>query len=275
MPHRLLSVLLMLASTAAVVVLSAKCPEDPLACILLQSVDTDKNQEAKAEQASHLFEDLSRAAIASSNAAESNSEAIVSAQSNETFCVGNATGDARCRKCTSCPKHALVLRACSAKHDALCVCRQGHYWSALTSQRNFECKPCKACAAGTGILRPCTRNRNTVCQRCPVGTFSTGDGNCVICSSCRNDQLLLQECSSLQDTVCIGKLRRVYRERVFSAAADVPLRSHRAFSARHSRGGERMCLCVIFLVQVEARAAACSLTRTPGTLSLLTFFART
>jgi len=109
---------------------------------------------------------------------------------------------APCRKCTVCPKRAIELRACNKTHDAICVCERGDYFSALT----YECKTCNPCPHGFGVSRTCTRNRDTVCRKCPPETFSaiiSGTMGCEMCTKCRTDQILLQECSPIQDTVCL------------------------------------------------------------------------
>ena len=56
-----------------------------------------------------------------------------------------------------------------------------------------------------GVWKTCRLTRNTVCRKCPPGTYS-GVLGCVLCTSCRSDQVMLQECSPIQDTVCVGKL---------------------------------------------------------------------
>lgn len=215
--------------TALVAALAADCPQDPLAC--LQSV-MSKNQARKAEETNHLREDVpgeGDVRTASFNEATPHVRSELK-EMNETFCApasaeviaSNATSNGTaseedasteepatstqkpCKKCTVCPKRAIEARTCNATHDTVCLCDRGDFFNALS----YECKPCSPCPHGWGVWRVCTRNRNTVCRKCPPGTYSgvlSGSMGCVLCSSCRPDQVMLQECSRIQDTVCIGE----------------------------------------------------------------------
>ncbi|RWS17414.1 tumor necrosis factor receptor superfamily member 16-like protein [Dinothrombium tinctorium] len=117
----------------------------------------------------------------------------------ETFAVAfNET----CRKCSQCPKDAHLVQKCTLTQDSLCACEKGFFLSTVSN----ECKPCTPCPHGWGVWRQCSRNRNAVCRKCPPGTYSgvlSGTLGCFLCKSCRSDQILLQECSPIQDTICV------------------------------------------------------------------------
>lgn len=96
----------------------------------------------------------------------------------------------------------------------------------------------------TGVWRTCRWSRNTVCRKCPPGTFSgvqTGTLGCILCTKCNlNEGInylsfalnffksffitsintlmnfmicfseLLQECSGVHDSICIGMSFMIY-----------------------------------------------------------------
>jgi len=71
-----------------------------------------------------------------------------------------------------------------------------------------ECRACELCAHGWGAARACSPHQNTVCRKCPSGTFSSilsASLACSVCSVCRHDQVTLHECTPIQDTVCADK----------------------------------------------------------------------
>lgn len=122
---------------------------------------------------------------------------------NQTHFMSPENKTILCRKCSVCPKNGLLLRQCDSRQDTQCVCEKGTYLSVV----DYECKSCSPCPDGYGVWRQCFRNRNTVCRKCPPGTYSgvlSGTLGCILCSSCRSDQLMLQECTRHQDTICVG-----------------------------------------------------------------------
>ncbi|CAG2100271.1 unnamed protein product [Medioppia subpectinata] len=53
-------------------------------------------------------------------------------------------------------------------------------------------------------------SRNTVCRKCPPGTFSgvqTGTIGCILCTKCNSDEVMLEECSGVHDSICIDQNR--------------------------------------------------------------------
>ena len=76
-----------------------------------------------------------------------------------------------------------------------------------------ECVACELCAHGWGAARACSPTQNTVCRKCPSGTFSSvldSSLACSICSVCRDDQVTLHDCTPIQDTVCAGSNHHIH-----------------------------------------------------------------
>ncbi|XP_013791615.1 tumor necrosis factor receptor superfamily member 16-like [Limulus polyphemus] len=121
----------------------------------------------------------------------------------ETF---SATTDNEtvCKNCSECPEHALLHTKCNVTHDTECICEKGFYWD----NENRMCHQCELCSHGWGVARQCSPTRNTVCRKCPPGTYSgllSGTLGCELCTTCRGNQVMLQECTPIQDTICIDK----------------------------------------------------------------------
>lgn len=144
------------------------------------------------------------------------------------------SGDGRtCRTCRTCPPHSVVKRSCNATHDTECECARDYYAQVLAadggpadegshavrhsihrhSRRHpamdqpTECRPCELCQHGWGAARACSATQNTVCRKCPSGTYSSllsASLGCSVCSTCSEDQVTLHECTPIQDTVCAG-----------------------------------------------------------------------
>lgn len=111
---------------------------------------------------------------------------------------------ATCMNCSKCPLHALLLKECNVTHDTECVCEKGFYLDNETNQ----CLSCELCSHGWGVARQCSPKRNTVCRKCPPGTYSgllSATLGCELCTTCRANQAMLQECTPIQDTICIDK----------------------------------------------------------------------
>ncbi|XP_074621470.1 uncharacterized protein LOC141879988 [Acropora palmata] len=73
------------------------------------------------------------------------------------------------------------------------------------------CEDCGPCPAGQQHSHVCGGhiypNASLVCERCPENTFSSHEdtSRCVPCSSCAEDQVVLQRCTATQDVVCDKK----------------------------------------------------------------------
>jgi len=149
--------------------------------------------------------------------------------------------DTVCRPCRVCPANSRVISVCDAVSDTQCQCLRDFYQEVrhvkendaagsvdkidgtvanVTQQANStgssdaalvtvtECVACELCAHGWGAARACSPTQNTVCRKCPSGTFSSVLSStlaCSVCSVCRDDQVTLNECTPIQDTVCADK----------------------------------------------------------------------
>jgi hypothetical protein len=72
----------------------------------------------------------------------------------------------------------------------------------------MSCKSCDLCPHGYGAARACSSTHNTICRKCPTSTYSSvlsATHGCSVCTVCRDDQVTLNECTPIQDTVCAGK----------------------------------------------------------------------
>ncbi|KAI1295853.1 Tumor necrosis factor receptor superfamily member 16 [Halotydeus destructor] len=217
----LLLIVISLANLMASGVLGApRCPEDPLACVADLMAKVEEAVKSNVQSSEPLVNSVP---LVSPPLAEG--DATVGPVTTEvspplvnetTYCAdqptpANVTTNttqngvrASCKKCTICPRKALVVRPCNSTHDTVCSCDQGDFFSALT----YECKPCLPCPSGWGVWRHCARNQNTVCRKCPAASYSgtvSGSVGCLPCTLCGEDQVMLQECSRIQDTVCIDK----------------------------------------------------------------------
>ncbi|XP_076374216.1 tumor necrosis factor receptor superfamily member 16-like isoform X1 [Tachypleus tridentatus] len=131
----------------------------------------------------------------------------------ETQCVPCRSGDifstasddeTVCVKCSECPKNSRLVKKCNATHDVECACEKGFYMDT----KEKACKHCELCSHGWRVARQCFATINTVCRKCPPGTYSgllSGTLGCELCITCRESQVILQECTPIQDTICIDK----------------------------------------------------------------------
>ncbi|XP_046441677.1 tumor necrosis factor receptor superfamily member 16-like [Daphnia pulex] len=72
----------------------------------------------------------------------------------------------------------------------------------------MSCKSCDLCPHGYGAARACSSTHNTICRKCPTSTYSSvlsATHGCSVCTVCRDDQVTLNECTPIQDTVCADK----------------------------------------------------------------------
>ena len=109
----------------------------------------------------------------------------------------------QCLMCTKCAENAHEKITCNITHNAVCECDSGFYFD----QAEAECKLCELCPPGSGASRMCSNDFNTKCHLCPNGTYSdtnSGDG-CIVCTLCSASQVMLQSCSTKQNTVCLGE----------------------------------------------------------------------
>ncbi|KAM9837547.1 nerve growth factor receptor b [Aulostomus maculatus] len=118
---------------------------------------------------------------------------------SETFSE-NYSHTERCQPCTQCTGLYRMDTPCTDSNDATCVCNYGYYLNNL-SQR---CEHCTKCPEGQGMLLSCERDHDTVCEECTGDTYSDQESSrepCIPCSTCDEEEVL-QQCTSVSDTVC-------------------------------------------------------------------------
>ncbi|XP_008575564.1 PREDICTED: tumor necrosis factor receptor superfamily member 14 [Galeopterus variegatus] len=83
-------------------------------------------------------------------------------------------GLSECLPCRVCdPAMGLVTRRrCSSTEDSMCGCSQGHFCITEDGDHCTVCLPHTICRPGQKMLKRGTERQDTVCQDCPVGTFS-------------------------------------------------------------------------------------------------------
>ncbi|XP_051999237.1 tumor necrosis factor receptor superfamily member 11B-like [Xyrauchen texanus] len=73
-----------------------------------------------------------------------------------------------CQHCTSvCKERQMVRRECNSTHDRLCECIHGYHLVVEFCVRHTTCP------SGSGVVVQGTPERDTVCEKCPQGYFSS------------------------------------------------------------------------------------------------------
>ncbi|KAF4087677.1 hypothetical protein AMELA_G00073270 [Ameiurus melas] len=82
----------------------------------------------------------------------------------------------KCLYCSNiCEGTRKVKEQCSATRNRVCECKEGHYW-----QDDF-CVPHAQCPPGMGAKIIGNTQTNTLCKRCPRGTFSAETSSSAKC----------------------------------------------------------------------------------------------
>nr|XP_020024415.1 tumor necrosis factor receptor superfamily member 23-like [Castor canadensis] len=75
---------------------------------------------------------------------------------------------------------------------------------------------CELCPAGEYVGKPCvTPHTPGTCVKCGQGTFTNsanGLDSCCLCTTCRDDQEMVTNCSSTQNRVCQCQTGRFYQD---------------------------------------------------------------
>lgn len=177
----------------------AKCPDDPLDCLSRPDPRPDMLLDHEDLLMLAASADVAADATATDGRFSLNDTQTAACADNQTLADGKS-----CSKCSKCPKNGVLLRSCNSTYDTQCMCEKGSYLSIL----EYECKACSACPHGHGVWKKCTRYRDTKCRQCPPGSYSgvmSDQMGCVLCSTCQSHQIMLQECSRIQNTVCVGE----------------------------------------------------------------------
>ncbi|NP_001139126.1 tumor necrosis factor receptor superfamily member 5 precursor [Takifugu rubripes] len=118
------------------------------------------------------------------------------------------TKESECRRQPYCdtninfqqPVHDVTIRT-------NCTCKDGFHCS---SSDCITCVPHTACTPGYGVQSAGHHLQDTVCQKCPEGTFSANTSKTEVCqewTECPPGQLL-QAGTGESDNVCVGNLRQ-------------------------------------------------------------------
>ncbi|XP_034553927.1 tumor necrosis factor receptor superfamily member 6B-like [Notolabrus celidotus] len=106
----------------------------------------------------------------------------------------------RCLYCnTYCMHNMEVEIECSVVSDRVCRCKKGYYMTHDTCVRHSECAP------GYGVHTKGTSRKDTICRRCPEGTFSNSSSaleECMDHQTCTGEQTVLMSGLRFHDTVC-------------------------------------------------------------------------
>jgi len=211
--------LLLTAMLASIV--ETKCPSDPADCLrphpdpskedlleeikasLQQLAASSRGQQQVSSIGGHHHHHFSLNDTLGIECGENTTKVVTSTDTTVSGQESSSTTP-KCKKCSKCPKNGILVRSCNATHDTLCTCPHGWFLSVL----DYECKPCSDCPPGHGVWRTCNRYRDTKCRACPPGSYSgqsSGQMGCLLCTSCQPHQIMLQECSKIQNTVCVGE----------------------------------------------------------------------
>ncbi|KAM4026944.1 tumor necrosis factor receptor superfamily member 16-like isoform 2-T2 [Anomaloglossus baeobatrachus] len=112
------------------------------------------------------------------------------------------SGTERCQPCSTCP--GAMNSTCTASHDAVCHCPDGHYL-----HDGSVCLSCQVCPKGSGAKTPCSRTENTECQPCPPGSYSevkSSRSPCLPCRTrCLETEVQIGDCTPHHDILCMNK----------------------------------------------------------------------
>ncbi|XP_041628784.1 tumor necrosis factor receptor superfamily member 14 isoform X1 [Vulpes vulpes] len=88
--------------------------------------------------------------------------------------TAHLNGLSECLQCRMCdPAMALVTRQkCSRTENTVCACAQGHFCISENEDDCVECRPHTPCKPGQRVVARGTKQRDTMCEDCPPGTFS-------------------------------------------------------------------------------------------------------
>lgn len=110
-----------------------------------------------------------------------------------------------CKQCATCGETThFIIHPCNETHNTLCGCPVGSYYDPEADQ----CKLCDLCPAGWGAWHRCTMKQSTICTQCKSNvTFSDKMDSysmCKACTQCSDMEVMLQECSVTEDTICFS-----------------------------------------------------------------------
>ncbi|XP_051574834.1 tumor necrosis factor receptor superfamily member 11B-like [Myxocyprinus asiaticus] len=106
-----------------------------------------------------------------------------------------------CQHCTSvCKERQIIRRECNSTHDRICECIPGYHLVVEFCVRHTACPP------GSGVVVQGTPERDSVCEKCPQGYFSSRSSSTEPCLPLRDCTLLglktFRPGTATQDTLC-------------------------------------------------------------------------
>ncbi|XP_048416885.1 tumor necrosis factor receptor superfamily member 16-like isoform X1 [Stegostoma tigrinum] len=122
-----------------------------------------------------------------------------------------------CKPCTECLGTRTIAIPCMDNFDTSCICMDGYYED--PDNVGGECLKCDLCEEGYGVLQLCTDKQNTICEKCPLETYSDQKSSadpCLPCTICEENEMLSSECTPIKDASCT-----TYNPRIISAKTDV------------------------------------------------------
>ncbi|KAM9296173.1 tumor necrosis factor receptor superfamily member 16 [Gastrophryne carolinensis] len=127
-----------------------------------------------------------------------------------------------CKPCTECYGNKRMIAPCVETDDAICGCVYGFF----RDEKSGDCKPCSTCPLGHGMILSCSLKEDTVCEKCPEWTFSNVNNNidpCLPCAICEEEEILVQDCTPISDTICYDPNPRVASVTPFLLGADTTI----------------------------------------------------
>ncbi|XP_033987625.1 tumor necrosis factor receptor superfamily member 5 isoform X1 [Trematomus bernacchii] len=114
------------------------------------------------------------------------------------------TKNTACRRQPYCDPNInfQVIDHESKKERTTCLCQEGFHCS---SAECITCVPHTTCTPGDGALSRGDHTQDTVCQKCPEGTFSNDsswDGPCKQWTECESEDHIQQSGTGVTDNIC-------------------------------------------------------------------------
>nr|XP_046253486.1 tumor necrosis factor receptor superfamily member 5 [Scatophagus argus] len=113
------------------------------------------------------------------------------------------TTEVKCQRQPYCdPNRNFQVAVHEKKKETICMCNPGFHCSA---EDCITCVPHTTCESGYGVLSKGNRTHNTVCQKCPKGTYSDEtslDAPCKKWTECGSGQHVQQRGTDTSDNVC-------------------------------------------------------------------------
>ncbi|XP_061758662.1 tumor necrosis factor receptor superfamily member 5 [Nerophis ophidion] len=114
------------------------------------------------------------------------------------------TTEATCKRQPYCDpnKNFEFVKQASKRQKSVCMCQRGFHCS---SGACLTCVPHRSCEPGWGAIVQGNQTHDTVCHKCPQGSFSNKslwDADCVVWTKCENGYHVGRSGSDKSDVVC-------------------------------------------------------------------------